>query len=277
MTIAISLKVDDGVVLAADSASTLITASGNVERIYNNANKISNLYKGFPIGLITWGAGSIGAPSISTLAKDLRRRFMGQGPSTHPNWRIDPGNYSIEGVTVQVREFFFGEHYRAAYGSVPSPPDLGLIVAGYSAGRPLAEEWRIEVQAGQCGDPVRVRPDDTCGLTWAGQPEAINRVILGYGTGLPDALRQLGVPEDQIGPALSHIQTALDVNLVTPPMPIQDAIDLAEFLVYTAVMFSRFSPGAPVVGGPIEVAAITKHEGFKWIKRKHYFDARLNP
>ena len=28
---------------------------------------------------------------------------------------------------------------------------------------------------------------------------------------------------------------------------------------------------------PIEIAAITKHEGFKWIMRKHYFDVRLNP
>lgn len=59
-------------------------------------------------------------------------------------------------------------------------------------------------------------------------------------------------------------------------MPIQDAIDLAEFLVHAAIMYSRFSPGAQIVGGPIEIAAITKHEGFKWIRRKHYYDQRLN-
>lgn len=57
----------------------------------------------------------------------------------------------------------------------------------------------------------------------------------------------------------------------------QDAIDLAEFLVHLTIMFSRFSPGAPSVGGPIEIAAVTKHEGFKWIKRKHYYEQRLNP
>jgi hypothetical protein len=65
--------------------------------------------------------------------------------------------------------------------------------------------------------------------------------------------------------------------IVFPPMPIQDAIDLAEFLVHASIMYSRFSPGAPVVGGPIEIAAITKHEGFKWIKRKYYYDRKLNP
>jgi hypothetical protein len=60
-------------------------------------------------------------------------------------------------------------------------------------------------------------------------------------------------------------------------MPIQDAIDLGRFLVDAAINFSRFLPGPQVVGGPIEIAAITKHEGFKWIERKYYFDDKLNP
>jgi hypothetical protein len=41
-------------------------------------------------------------------------------------------------------------------------------------------------------------------------------------------------------------------------------------------MFSRLSPGPTIVGGPIEIAAITKHENFKWISRKHYYDQPLN-
>jgi hypothetical protein len=59
-------------------------------------------------------------------------------------------------------------------------------------------------------------------------------------------------------------------------MPIQDAIDLGRFLVHAAIMYSRFLPGAKIVGGPIEIAAITKHEQFKWISRKHYYDYSLN-
>ena len=30
------------------------------------------------------------------------------------------------------------------------------------------------------------------------------------------------------------------------------------------------------VGGPIDVAVISKGDGFVWIKRKHYFDRELN-
>jgi hypothetical protein len=86
----------------------------------------------------------------------------------------------------------------------------------------------------------------------------------------------LGVPPEQVGAAIDVIQRALEAPLVMPPMPIQDAIDLAEFFVDIAVKFSRFVPGAPTVGGPIEIAAITKHEGFKWVRRKHYFSIKLN-
>jgi len=61
-----------------------------------------------------------------------------------------------------------------------------------------------------------------------------------------------------------------------PAMPIQDAIDLSIFLVESTIRFSKFAPGAPTVGGPIEVATITKHERFKWIQRKHYYKQELN-
>jgi hypothetical protein len=47
--------------------------------------------------------------------------------------------------------------------------------------------------------------------------------------------------------------------------------------VYATIQYVRFTPGFPTVGGPIEIATITKHEGFKWVKRKHFFDTRLNP
>lgn len=32
-----------------------------------------------------------------------------------------------------------------------------------------------------------------------------------------------------------------------------------------------------VVGGPVDVAVVTKCDGFVWIKRKHYFSPELNP
>jgi len=48
-------------------------------------------------------------------------------------------------------------------------------------------------------------------------------------------------------------------------------------MVETTIKMTRFMPGPATVGGPIEVAGITKHEGFKWVARKHYFNSKLNP
>jgi hypothetical protein len=110
--------------------------------------------------------------------------------------------------------------------------------------------------------------------------EPISRLVLGFSSSLGQILEKaLGVPPEQVAPALMTIQANLQQQgtLVHPAMPLQDAIDLAEFLVHTAIQYHRFAPGAPGVGGPIEIAAISKHEGFKWVKRKYYFSRELNP
>jgi hypothetical protein len=60
-------------------------------------------------------------------------------------------------------------------------------------------------------------------------------------------------------------------------MPVQDAIALADFLVDVTKRYVRFLPGADTVGGDTDVCVVTKHEGFKWVRRKHYFDRVLNP
>ena len=65
-------------------------------------------------------------------------------------------------------------------------------------------------------------------------------------------------------------------GLVIPAMPIQDAIDVARFAVETATKFARYGLRPETVGGPTEIAVITKHEGFKWVARTHYYPAELN-
>lgn len=165
MTIAISLKVNDGVILGSDSASTLIDQGGEVRNVYNHANKVFNLRKGLPIGAITWGSGAIGAVAISTLAKDLRKRFTGPEAS-HEAWSLEGVTYSIQGVAQRLREFIFDERYTPAFASAQPKPELGFIIAGFSAGSEMAEEFELQIDnAGQCHGPTPLRPADECGIT----------------------------------------------------------------------------------------------------------------
>ena len=72
MSIIVSVKINDGIVMAADSATTFFKSTGEAGQIYEHANKIVNLVKGLPIGVMTCGSGGIGNASIDTLLKDLR-------------------------------------------------------------------------------------------------------------------------------------------------------------------------------------------------------------
>ena len=82
------------------------------------------------------------------------------------------------------------------------------------------------------------------------------------------ALLKHGMTPDAAGRLQEELVRDLYVTLFAPAMPIQDAIDLARFLVETTIGFVRFAVFLPKsVGGAVDVAAITKHEGFRWVHR----------
>lgn len=56
----------------------------------------------------------------------------------------------------------------------------------------------------------------------------------------------------------------------------EDLAEMAESLVHLTYLKRRFTMAEESVGGPVDVAIITKGDGFIWIKRKHYFDPKLN-
>lgn len=57
---------------------------------------------------------------------------------------------------------------------------------------------------------------------------------------------------------------------------ISDMANVAESLVALTSLVHRMSPKEESVGGPVDVAVISKGDGLIWIKRKHYFDPNLN-
>lgn len=59
-------------------------------------------------------------------------------------------------------------------------------------------------------------------------------------------------------------------------LPKDELASTAEALVNLNSFQKRVSLEDETVGGPIDVAVITKGDGLVWIKRKHYFDPELN-
>lgn len=57
----------------------------------------------------------------------------------------------------------------------------------------------------------------------------------------------------------------------------EELAELAETFVSMESLKERVTRPTETVGGPVDVAIITKGDGFIWVKRKHYFDPALNP
>ncbi|MDY6450684.1 hypothetical protein [Acinetobacter faecalis] len=74
------------------------------------------------------------------------------------------------------------------------------------------------------------------------------------------------IKEDHIAPV---------VNMVAS-LPKDELAAMAESLVNLTAFKRRITESLETVGGPIDVAVISKGDGFIWVKRKHYFPAELN-
>jgi hypothetical protein len=65
--------------------------------------------------------------------------------------------------------------------------------------------------------------------------------------------------------------------LPTALLPKSELAAMAEALVNLTSFKRKVSMELETVGGPIDVAVISKGDGFIWVKRKHYFTKEMNP
>ncbi|MDP9412800.1 MAG: hypothetical protein M3Q08_01640 [Pseudomonadota bacterium] len=271
MTICVAVKVHDCLVFASDSALSLVQG-GETVNVYSHGNKVFNLVKGLPVCAMFCGMGNIGRSSISALAKNLRSELS----RTVAEGGLDRHGYTIADIAERTKAFLFGR-YEALAEKPAVPHSLEFYVGGYSAGSDLAEVWKILIANGECVGPVQQFAGlESAYVLWAGQPEALNRLILGYSQHLPDALLCAGLEPERLLPIMNFVREAVGTPLASDPMPTGDAIALADFLVSVTKHYVHFLNGADTVGGDTDIATVTPHEGFRWIKRKHFYPRELN-
>lgn len=276
MTICVAVKVHDCLVLAADSATSLVgldeAGRPAIVNVYSHGNKVFNLVKGLPVAAMTCGMGNIGRASISSLAKDLRRSLS----LPVEEGGIDSKSYTIEEIALRAKVLLYDESYAKWDEKPAGDHSPEFFIGGYSAGADTAELWKIVIANGGCAEPQQEMVGQDSFVVWAGQPEALNRLLVGFSGHLGDALSEAGVEEVHLNPLLDHIKSKTATSLVDPPMPTGDAIALADFLVDVTKRYVHFLHGADTVGGETDVATVTRHEGFKWIRRKHFYPRELN-
>ena len=98
---------------------------------------------------------------------------------------------------------------------------------------------------------------------------------------LADAIGQIDIKPiiQQYIDGIAHFKQQ---NTISPlidtvaTMEKEDLAELAENLIYLTSLKRRITPDMESVGGPVDVAIVSKGDGFIWIKRKHYFNPALN-
>jgi Proteasome subunit len=249
VTIVVGAASPDGIVLAADSRTTL--SDGQRHRISTDvADKVFELNSKF--GVATYGLAGIGPRTINGLMDEF----------------VATAN---EDVCADVETFasalggFFHERYVAAFGATETDGwPLGFVVAGYDdAG--IGHVWEVGVPGPKVGQ-TQVNTADQ-GALWRGQVDVIGRLIKGVDW---NALDAAGLTFD--GPAQETLERLEYILL--QPVTLQDAADMASFLVRTTIDMQRFSDGTvlaqgliPGCGGRTQMLAV-KRSGVEWISRR---------
>lgn len=282
MTICVSVKVSEGLVLAADSTAAVQgwigEQKGNPQilKTYDHARKLSHI-KDYPIGTLTWGTSLIGSRSVESLIKEFEYTLPSVQEEQERMREIRKSQGKVpdeEGFAYSVQEIAKGllnhisNFYKAEFENLPEKPLLGILVSGYSSGQFFPEQWGLDIPSSS--ELVELRPDQNgkpnFGANWFGITDAIIRLHKGLDDrAIIKISEQFKVPTEEARKLFAD----LEYPVIFDGMPLQDAIDYTVYLVNVVIGRFRFVLGAPLCGGEIDVAVITP-DAFTWIQRKSW-------
>ena len=93
------------------------------------------------------------------------------------------------------------------------------------------------------------------------------RLVKGYDAAALSELVNRGAPLNVVQQWVAD--NVGEVPLIFDGMPIQDAIDFVKFATAVTIGWFRFGIGAPLCGGPVDIAVITPTK-VRWAERKQW-------
>ena len=229
MSLAVTVYVPSGIVMAADSRMTVLRTDDREEEgkkirqqqqlvLSDSAFKLVELHT-VPVGVAVYDAAVIDSQPVESHI----RRFEEE--------TLTPAD-DVNSVAEKFLKYF-----QTNYGGV----GVGFEVAGYK------QEGKDSVQHVLSGHTIR-------------EPK-IQRVNRGEDGKLLYGVLRAG--DTLIATRL------IDQNFIPlfDAMPLQDAVDYAIYLIHTTIETLRFEPRFPTVGGPIDVLVI-QPKGLHWVQRK---------
>jgi len=268
MSLGIVIKAAEGIVFGADSRVTLEAKTADNRLLpvtFDNATKLLTLNPPHNFfAAVTYGAAVIGLRTAHSFLPEFELTLKDEAK------RLEVLDYAR-----RLSDFFMKQWSQGMPPNYPGPA-MTFLVGGYDPEAAYGKVFLFDVPKNPVPQP-RNPGEREFGMSWGGQLEVTSRLIHGYDPSLPAILKQtLNLNDEQVTSALQALQKALEFKLPYDVLPLQDCIDLATFLIRTTITAQALSIGLRGVGGPIEVATITRIDGVKYIQRKTLHGERQN-
>ena len=287
MSLGIAFKGAEGIVLAADSRVTLLAgmqlpgvnlpAGSNlvVPATFDNATKLLSTPRQPFVAAVTYGAGAISMKEPRTAASYMPEFDSELLKDAQDKSKI--ARIAVEGFAKKLSDFFV-KQWAAAGMPASGVDDMIFVVAGYDD--EAAPYGRIyEVRVPSKPQPVEFLPGQF-GAAWGGQRELTDRVLQGFDPSLPLLVQKyLKVPDKDQAKAAEALGNDLRAKLTIPIpwqfLPLQDCVDLCIFLLRTTITLQKWIVGIRGVGGAIDLATITRQDGFRAVQLKQISGEQL--
>jgi len=277
MTIGIVCNLSDGVIIGADSAITLQGESKSpsgkktrgVLKVYNEAEKIFHL-ENSKVGILIYGTAILGKRTIESFVREFEIKEK------------EISSASLFDICENIRKFFFDKYNEIikpaleqtlgkTFNEIPDDkkPFIGLVLAGFSPEKPLSEVYDIKIPFHKEKKQIDVlRKPGQFGTNWFGSVDPIRRLIKGFDINLVNNLVGYFVKRHkikfnkQLNDDIGKLLNAFEYKIPYDAMPLQEGIDHVKSLLDIVINHYKFVIGAPVCGGSIRIAAITR-DGYK--------------
>jgi len=264
MSLGIAFKGPEGIVLAADSRVTLTAELQQGEQkmllpsMFDNATKLLQITCQPFVGVVTYGLGAIGQVQQRTAHSFL--------PEFEDELK-DCIRLSVKDFAGMLSAFFL-KQWKTTMPEQWSGPEMTFLIGGYDDGAPYGRVFQVGIPLHP--DPLEWNAEPgQFGITWGGQLDYTNRLIKGYDPNLPSIVQKTLDLTDEQKQKLEHqLEGMLSAHIPYQFLPLQDCVDLSVFLIRTTIELQTWIVGVRGVGGAIDVATITRTEGFKPVQVK---------
>lgn len=255
MTTVVAFKVPDGIVLGADSAMT-VRRSNSGENRYDSYHKLSTICD-LPIATAMWGRGSLGQRSVPSLVDEF-------SVAAKETW--SRGDWTVQTVAEALYGFLMEKF--AELPAASETTKLNMLIAGFSPGSYHGQIWRLSIPD---GEPKLHADEKRLNISWFGVTEGIQTLWWGHSPGLMAALQDEGLDREAAQRVIAKVRkrSAWGPDRLDFGMPIQNAIDLVDFLTGVEIARERYSPGLARSAPPVDLLVV-RAGGPLWVRRKEF-------